>query len=120
MCVTAFELGSVTVRVYIARDKKAAQIGRVRVSSRCHMYITRKQTYRDSAWDRALRLRLRLRVELELCCCWVSQDCHLACLPCFVAIYECRRDKAYRCKGKNRAELVENCTALHTASDKIK
>lgn len=43
--MTAFELGSVTVRVYIARDKKAVQIGRVRVSSRCHMYITRKQTY---------------------------------------------------------------------------
>lgn len=31
--MTAFELGSVTVRVYIARDKKAAQIGRESVQS---------------------------------------------------------------------------------------
>lgn len=62
-----------------------------------------------------------LRLELGLC--WVSQDCHLACLPCFVAIYECSAISFIALQvGENRAELVENCTAyciLCTASDKI-
>lgn len=71
-----------------------------RHSPRCHMYITRKQT------GIALGIGMGLRLELGLC--WVSQDCHLACLPCFVAIYECSaikliaasREKSSRTSGK--------------------
>lgn len=93
-----------------------------RHSPRCHMYITSEQGQRlgqAREWARALGMGLRL----ELGPCWVSQDCHWACLPCFVAIYECSAisfiaasgEKSSRTSGKLHIVYCILCTA----SDKI-